>query len=461
MTVGHGRLLRARATARRRSRRPRRPIRARRDGLPAADRRADVRTLEPCSGDQPPPQLPTASLADTHPGLADFDPVLATGLAKNPNDRFASCSDFARAFNDRLGGSGSPSPSALTLPAPVARSTPASQPATGSTPAAAAGRSWVPVAVAAAVIVVLAGVALVWRPWENRTPTVNSEQTTVPSSPAAVPSTPSALPPPAPPPPPTLPASAIDRVLLSDDQLNNVLGTTTASGQGGMELTDSVYGMVDNSKLDTPPSCSGVVFAAEPATYADTDFEAIRHEAYKPHTYVYSGREPFRVEQTVAMYPSHVQAEAVLSESERHWNQCAGGAVREFVPPEDGRSYTFGAVQRNRDLLFVPMASSGPTIGAHACQRVLGVRFNVVVGARSCDSVDESLVPPYDPNVGWVADPQWPATMRSDWPQRCSPTSRRDAVMLTGLGKAASCACRRSARAKPPAPATVSGASAL
>jgi serine/threonine-protein kinase len=47
---------------------------------------------------------PPPALADTHPGLADFDPVLATGLAKNPNDRFASCSDFARAFNDRLGG---------------------------------------------------------------------------------------------------------------------------------------------------------------------------------------------------------------------------------------------------------------------------------------------------------------------------------------------------------------------
>ena len=347
---------------------------------------------------------PPPPLADTRPELADFDPVLATGLAKNPNDRFASCSDFARAFNARLGGSGAPSPSALTLPAPVARSAPVSQPATGSTPVTAAGRSWVLVAVAATVIVVLAGVALVWRPWANRAPTVHSEQTAAPSSPAAVPSAPSPLPPPA---PPTLPASAIDRVLLSDGQLNNLLGTTTASGQGGMELTDSVYGMVDNSKLVTPPNCSGVVFAAEPATYADTEFEAIRHEAYKPHTYVFSGREPFRVEQTVAVYPSHERAEAVLSASERQWNQCADGDVREFVPPEDGRSYTFGAVQRNGDLLFVPMASSGPTIGAHACQRVLGVRFNVVVGTRSCDTVDESRVPPYDQNVGWVADPQW------------------------------------------------------
>ena len=39
-----------------------------------------------------------AALADTRPDLAALDPVLATALAKNPNDRFASCSDFARAL---------------------------------------------------------------------------------------------------------------------------------------------------------------------------------------------------------------------------------------------------------------------------------------------------------------------------------------------------------------------------
>ena len=55
----------------------------------------------------PPPQL-----ADTRPELAALDPVLAVALAKDPADRFASCTDFARAFaegstlwrpRDRLG----------------------------------------------------------------------------------------------------------------------------------------------------------------------------------------------------------------------------------------------------------------------------------------------------------------------------------------------------------------------
>ena len=38
------------------------------------------------------------SLAKTRPDLAALDPVLATALAKDPNNRYATCSDFARAL---------------------------------------------------------------------------------------------------------------------------------------------------------------------------------------------------------------------------------------------------------------------------------------------------------------------------------------------------------------------------
>ena len=54
-------------------------------------------------------------LADTRPELAALDPVLAAALAKNPDQRFASCSDFARAFADQV------SPTSLAIPiAPTA-----------------------------------------------------------------------------------------------------------------------------------------------------------------------------------------------------------------------------------------------------------------------------------------------------------------------------------------------------
>jgi serine/threonine protein kinase len=54
-------------------------------------------------------------LADTRPEPAALDPVLAAALAKNPDQRFASCSDFARAFADQV------SPTSLAIPiAPTA-----------------------------------------------------------------------------------------------------------------------------------------------------------------------------------------------------------------------------------------------------------------------------------------------------------------------------------------------------
>ena len=55
------------------------------------------------------------AVAETRPELAALDPVLAAALAKNPDQRFASCSDFARALADQV------SPTSLAIPiAPTA-----------------------------------------------------------------------------------------------------------------------------------------------------------------------------------------------------------------------------------------------------------------------------------------------------------------------------------------------------
>lgn len=60
------------------------------------------------------------SLAVKRPELAALDPVLATALAKDPNSRFATCSDFARALADPpTRGIGSAAPSAPTMAAPT------------------------------------------------------------------------------------------------------------------------------------------------------------------------------------------------------------------------------------------------------------------------------------------------------------------------------------------------------
>jgi serine/threonine-protein kinase len=65
---------------------------------------------------------PPPALADTRPELAAaLDAVLATALAKDPNERFARCSDFARALSEQTQRAGAPTPAAPTTPAPVNR----------------------------------------------------------------------------------------------------------------------------------------------------------------------------------------------------------------------------------------------------------------------------------------------------------------------------------------------------
>ncbi len=56
------------------------------------------------------------TLADTRPELARLDPVLAVGLAKLPADRFARCSDFARALSGQIGATGADWPPAQPSP---------------------------------------------------------------------------------------------------------------------------------------------------------------------------------------------------------------------------------------------------------------------------------------------------------------------------------------------------------
>nr|WP_082947372.1 serine/threonine-protein kinase [Mycolicibacter sinensis] len=103
---------------------------------------------------EPPPRLSYA-----RPDLAGLDPVLARGLATEPNDRFASCAEFAAALTgQRAAVASAPT---LVAPAPAARAESAAEPLTLPAGPTALGRRPRPPVWALAFLGVMTAVAAV------------------------------------------------------------------------------------------------------------------------------------------------------------------------------------------------------------------------------------------------------------------------------------------------------------
>lgn len=352
------------------------------------------------------------SLAEIHSDLGASDSALARALAKDPGERFARCSDFARALAEAWSASEaaasveptqlSTRPHTLTAarPSKATESSPPGQPSHK--------RRWlVPLAAAAAVLLAVAAV-FIWHPWVNQPAAQTSAARAAPVSPTnRAPTSP-----PPPPQQPVFPAKAIDSVLLTADEVNEILETYAMSGsqrKGVMKVDRSTYGMADNSSLVTPSSCVGVVFGAEHTVYADTGFEAMRDQTFAREPYVYdaTGSAPTDLEQTAIVFPSAERAQAVLTSAQDQWRSCAGGEIDQKAGPESGYSWKLSDVQREGDVVSVKMSSNGAMTGASACQQVLGIRDNVVITTRSCNAVDSSARTNYDPVSGWPSDPRW------------------------------------------------------
>src|SRR6185312_11872259 len=92
---------------------------------------------------------------------------------------------------------------------------------------------------------------------------------------------------------PKLDGSALDKVLLSIDEVNEVMGTTD------LEVTSDIDDMTDSSDKVSDPDCLGAMFGAEEAVYKGSGWTAVRDIV---------AREPeddndHWIEQTAVIYP--------------------------------------------------------------------------------------------------------------------------------------------------------------
>src|SRR3984893_2664893 len=195
---------------------------------------------------------PPLSLADSRPELAALDPVLAAGLAKDPDDRFRRCADFAGALAEqsRAATTGS-TPWAATTPAPVARGRGAAIPRVltseksrnlGTT---GARKKW-PIAAAliGSIVLVVAAVSL-WRLGQGQA-SINAETPGIPTPPTST-AQPSGTASIAPPPPRSSPS----QVELPFTGLNGP-GEVAVDTAGNVYITDESLTVVTARLLKLP-----------------------------------------------------------------------------------------------------------------------------------------------------------------------------------------------------------------
>lgn len=351
------------------------------------DARADVYSLacvlyEALTGQPPFPGTTTVHLIAAHlstpPPSASIaapqvprrvDAVIATGMAKNPNNRYATSIELAEAAREAitvpLAAPPGPSLAATRVvgnygPAPLHRGAPAGQPGAMSGFGSNRGprrprRAGLMAAIVATVTVLVAGVIgiagyfLVKHRQPAQKPT--AQPTSIPVSGT-----------PQPPPPNTL-----DGLLLSVDQVNTAMGATGMSSAGTMTT------MGDNSFMVSDRACLPLSAAVQAPVYAGSGYSAMRAQ-------VVGTAQQSAVDQAVVLFPSTHDASSFFTASTQSWQACAN---RQFTIAANGNSQvqTVGPVSDSDGILTATVTASN-SVGA--CERALTVADNIAIDVTAC-----------------------------------------------------------------------------
>ena len=332
---------------------------------------------------------PPPKVTDEVPWLsAHLDAVIATALAKDPAQRFASARALGVAAGDALAdrtvprtAPWQPIPSAQvdsyppvsqpgappwwqhsgatgTAMAPAPSSDRWSAPPTGH---AAAGpprrrrRWWIAAALATSVVAVAASITTVALTARSHPPTTGP----TPSAPA------SATPPP-------VRVSALPAMLLPPEQAAGIVGSAK------MVVYDTESLPYDSVALISEPQCVGVWMPAEHAAYANTGWTAVQVQRLHDDNDKPFGHE---VIQAVIAFPSAAVAEKALADQTTQWSSCAG------------RSFTVGQNDQRQHRTFGPLTNTAGTLAiTHTlegtlhlgCQHALAVRNNLAIDVAAC-----------------------------------------------------------------------------
>jgi serine/threonine kinase PknH len=349
-----------------------------------------------------PPPRPSITQLDVPPQV---DEVIATGMAKDPGQRYATTIELADAARDaitdpiarpaptptqpRTESTPSPVPApavtkyrqpqpppspwapadtrrhAQTFAPPLADFGPTRQPVAPAPTPQPQRRTGLLVAIVATVVVAADGIIgvtgylLLKQRHPSPTPTA---QPAPPSS--LTPNTPQPTPAPPPPPPPP---NALDGLLLSVEDIDTAMGTTGMSSVGTMTT------MPDFSSRVPDKACLPLAYAVQPNVYAGSGSGTMRAEVVqKP--------QQNAVTQAVVLFPSPQAASSFFTASTQSWQACSN---RQFTIAMNGNSQlqTVGPISNTNGTLSATVTPAG-SLGF--CERALTAANDVAVDVTTC-----------------------------------------------------------------------------
>jgi serine/threonine kinase PknH len=322
---------------------------------------------------------------------SEVDEVIATGMAKDPDERYATTVELADAARDAITVPISrparrPAFLAATKPAGdrvIAEPNPATtrpgsppasppEPADDQSPADAAAiplwRQRRPALIAAAIValVVVAGTTgYLLRPNSPATPT----QTAHPPTTASATATPAG--------PRPVVEAGLDGLLLDPDQIN------AAMGASGMKV-DQIETSMDEDTEVVDKACLPADGNLVAPVYAGSGWTALREQIVQEP----GNNWTHKVDQGVVLFSSAHDADAFFTTSAQTWLACANRQYTKTVAGKPPVVWTVGPVSNTNGTLSAH-ATSGSGNSSwkwnwSSCQRALTVANNVVIDVTTC-----------------------------------------------------------------------------